>query len=291
MAGWTTDPSLANTSDVISDTSVSQGINIITGDVNTYGSWSEVNASIPYDVTHLLVQPNSSGNASATVAYSIAAAPAGSEPLGVIIQDLVFQSWAGPISESILLPVGPLKAGSRIAVQSASGVAFDASNIALAGFDCGRAGPDTGGSPAVWDTYGWTGTGAIQGVTVDPGDTANTKGAYATVASSVTYDLRGFFLGFDFQGNLPGTLFDNHPLLVDLSLGAAGGEQVLIPNLLAAHLFGSDGTIQMAGVSPSFTPTFLMPIKAGTRVAVRAQAYSSALPDRLFGVSLYGLRA
>jgi hypothetical protein len=290
--GWAIDQSLANPAGVGIQSASTAGVDLFTGDTNSYGAWTEVISETPSDITHLLVQPNLIPNNSGQVAYSIAAAPSGSEPSGLIIQNLVFTAYGGPVTGAILLPVGPIAAGSRLAAQSASGTAFDNSNLALTGFDCGSFGQITGGAPSIWDTYGWDGSaGTLAGITVDPGATANTKGAYVTIAASIVNDLRGFFLGFDYLGNMPPAGFDINTLLVDVALGAAGGEVIILPDLFVGHLFGSDGSIEMVSVTPVLSDIFLMPIKAGTRIAVRAQSSSATSPDNLIGVSLYGLRA
>lgn len=285
--GWPSHDHLANPL-FIGDASISDGYNLPTGaTADTYGSWVTLNSSTPNDITHLLLTPSNKAASGNSLSFDIAAAPAGNESQGIIIQQIILAQTYGPMNSKILLPVGPIPAGSRIAARCASTAASDTANLSAVAFDCGFG----GGAPAIWDTYGWSGSGAIQGFQVDPGATADTKGAYTQITASVTNDLRGFFLAFDILNNPPTTQYDVMSMLVDVALGPSGSEVPIVTSMQIGKRNQNFYGNAYCWIDPTLTPVIPMPIAAGTRIAIRAQSTETTTPDRLFGVSLYGLRA
>jgi hypothetical protein len=138
----------------------------------------------------------------------------------------------------------------------------------------------------LWDTYGWSGSGAVQGFSVDPGTTINTKGAYTVLSASTSNDYQGFFLTWDVLNRNSSTgSYQNY--LIDLSLGVAASEKPILPNILLGKNSFTGGVLW----GPKTTHYMPIPIAAASRLTCRAQCFNATALDRLFGVSFYGLRA
>jgi hypothetical protein len=133
------------------------------------------------------------------------------------------------------------------------------------------------------DTYGVSVTTNI-GTAVDPGGTINTKpGTFTTIIASLTNDISGFFLNFDDQATT-GTPGTGASWLIDVAVGASGSEQIILPNLYQIGFLG--GTNYFIPYN-HYIP---IQIRAATRVSVRAQCTTATTPDRVFGVTIYGVR-
>lgn len=91
--------------------------------------------------------------------------------------------------------------------------------------------------------------------------TANVKGSWVEFTPSAPFDAAGFYLSFG-----PGSI-NVADFLVDVGVGAAGSEQVILSNLL-----GSQCNFIVGG--ELFIP---LPIKAGERIAVRIQSSDASL--------------
>lgn len=263
------------------DTTASGGVNVTSGTTNTKGTWTTVIASTAADLTHLLITLSSQPGNGVPVVFDVAAAPAASEASGLICQNIIYEATFG-IAYTFMIPCGMVVAGSRIAFRFASSIASDVTEVAMVGFDAGWL---SEGSAAPIDTYGWS-SGAIQGLAIDPGATVNTKGAYTQVTASSTNDYCGFFLVFD-NRNRVGGANTSGACLVDVALGGSGSEVVLLPNLLLVRNIISG---QVAQTSPAITPIFHVPIRSGSRIAIRAQSATNTATDRIFGVSFHGVR-
>lgn len=88
--------------------------------------------------------------------------------------------------------------------------------------------------------------------------TPNVKGSYLQLVASCPFDAAGFFLHFAGSNNT--NTFD---ALVDLAVGAAASEQVILENFL----------ISVSGFFGAKTHVFIpLRIKAGERIAARMQA-------------------
>ncbi|MGH3987826.1 MAG: hypothetical protein ACRDTZ_10960 [Pseudonocardiaceae bacterium] len=84
--------------------------------------------------------------------------------------------------------------------------------------------------------------------------------------------------------NAGATTASNATWLVDIGVGGAGSEQVLVPNFrLAATTFET--------FVPSVMPTVPVSIPQSSRLAVRAQCSitTNSIGGRLFDVVLYGI--
>jgi hypothetical protein len=99
---------------------------------------------------------------------------------------------------------------------------------------------------------------ASTGVTTTASGSANTKGAWAQLISATAYDSQWLMIGV---GELSGSLAS---YLLDIGIGGAGSEVVLIPDL-AVYVYIATVTVVRYVCVPVAIP-------AGTRVAARIQA-------------------
>lgn len=127
-------------------------------------------------------------------------------------------------------------------------------------------------------TYG-ANTADSGGVQVDPGAGADTKGAYSELASALTFDINWIVLGIGGQNNQART---SAKILVDVAVGAAASEQIIIPDLFIVAQTAGDSILPGCICLPCSIP-------AGSRVAVRAQSSITDATDRLFDMTLYGV--
>lgn len=102
------------------------------------------------------------------------------------------------------------------------------------------------------------------GTLVTASSTIHTKGTYAQLISSTTYDWHGFWLDASSTAS-SGAATD---VLLDIAIGAASSEQIILPDLMV----GWAQAVQSGGRG-WFIPLF---IPRGTRISARAQALISS---------------
>ena len=286
--GFWFDSGVANAQDIGSVTATSLGTSVASGSTaNTKGAYTQLVASTTYDATWLILTSNGGGAGITTnliMAVDVAIGASGSEQ--VILSNLVFlTSTDGPSINRVAIPCH-IPAGSRIAIRSAvplTGSITTYFNITL--LDGSFTEPE---ALFVCDTYGFQSTGT-KGTTLDPGTTANTKGAYAQLVASTSADIRGFFLTFDNQGYTATGSNTQGDMLIDLAIGASGSEQIIIPNMQVFNK--TDHTLGPMIIVPNMTEFMPIQIPNGTRIAARCQSTQTTASIRLVGITLYGIRA
>lgn len=95
---------------------------------------------------------------------------------------------------------------------------------------------------------------------IDPGTTANTKGAYAQLVASAAHDAKWAVLSLAHDAPVD----FGYAWRVDIAVGAASSEVVVVPDLT----FHSSSAGGLGCVRASFP----LSVKAGERVAIRAQS-------------------
>ena len=241
------------------DAASSSGVDVISsGTINTKGSWTELTASTGFDYNSLIMMAKNSNGAE--VLLDIAVGAASSEE--VIVENIPL-NWDGSteaLCHPVKLPI-TIPAGTRISARVQSDISTTTIEVKCTGVSnvlsqsVGR---------GIATTYG-ADTATSQGTQVDPGATANTKGAYTELAASTTYDIKKLIvcIGTDRTSSISTTW------LMDVSVGAAASEEVIVPDTL---LLG-DGSHD--GVTPGFLE-FDVSIPAGTRIALRGQCSSNS---------------
>lgn len=273
---WSIDRAGPRVAEYGMDTAVS-GVNNTLGATcatsNTKGAWVEIVASAPFDVGALLMTINF-GGAVYDYLLDIGIGAAGSEQ--VLFPDLLLSGRVVPTGglpqKTLTLPLR-IPAGSRIAIRQQSST-NTSSNVMIAVHLL----PASwfGESARVVTAYGVN--AADSGATsVDPGATANTKGAWSQISAATVRDHRGLLMAV---GNQVNTVQTAAFFMYDIGVGAAGSEQVLVPNL--HHYFAANETI-----APAYN---YLPVRVpvGSRLAVRAQCSITDAVDRLSDVALYG---
>lgn len=257
MADWKVPPNYFLVEDAGFNTATSSPkTSITTGNV-----WQEAVASTAETIHLIELQITTiTGSYSTTRTVDLARGGAGNEE--VIIGGLVYygKSSANGVPDVFRLPVS-IPAGTRLSVRcSSSGDANYAMRLYSAGY---AATPPNGDYSTI-----------SSAVAVDPGGTANTKGAWVELVASTSETYKGLYLKSGFNnGN---TNSDN---LVDIAVGGAGSEEVIAQNLY------------VEGFSSENVPSALtvdVTIPEGSRVSMRAQCSIIDASDRIQTVTTYG---
>lgn len=186
----------------------------------------------------------------------------------VIVPNLQYQTFNDFAAEARFYRVPyPLAAGQRVAMRS------QASTAAVPTVRCGimaQAGNplDAVGTQRAM-TYG-ANLATSQGTLIDPGGTINVKGAWTQLVAATLYPIRRLALAIVPPSNVVFASWS-----VDIGVGAAGAEVVLVPDIP----FGA------ADIGKSIGPQvadYQVNVPAGTRLAVRAQCESNNATGRLF---------
>lgn len=124
------------------------------------------------------------------------------------------------------------------------------------------------GAPTAFWPSAMQGTQAplvVSQATITAGGSAHTKGSYTQLTAGLAFPADGFYLAL-----LPGTA---RTFLLDIAIGGAGSEVVILPNLgFSGH------TTANSLVFDTFIP---LRIPAGTRVAARCQATAAGATCQL----------
>jgi hypothetical protein len=242
------------------------------GAANTKGAYTQVVASTPFASSRVYLTPEYHSAAWRFVLVDVATGAAGAET--VIVANIAGASDMDAIASGFTAIDVDIPAGSRVAVraQSATGGTIPALGLVLEDRALG--------SLANPVTYGTDLTNS-RGFTVDPGGTANTKGAYAVLAASTSARMDAVLLCV--TAIVQGVSLTAARWLLDVATGAAGAETVLVPNLVFVSNANNDV------VRPELV-RFPVAIPAGTRVTVRAQCTDTGAFSRLLAVTLIGMQ-
>lgn len=246
---------------------------VTAGTANAKGSYTQLIASTTYDAHSLIlfVSETASTNIESFL-IDIATGAGGAET--VIIPNYQYNQrglYGEEVGSIIRIPM-PIPAGTRIAACCQCATASAVVRVAvylISGFNDEAIGK-------LFD-YG-TDTANSTGTAVDAGATANTKGAWTQITSSSS-QLKGLILTI---GPIAGGAQDAG-FLLDIGVGAAASEQIIIPDL---HAYAeTDGAILSNGVFP----IFWIPIPANTRIAARCQCTTNIATYRILKVAIYGV--
>lgn len=275
MSDWGWVEGVQRGADAGADTASSLGTTITApGSNNTKGSYSQLIATAPFDVGGMLVSGYFS-HASGTVhgLADIAIGAAASEQ--VLLPNLLFHrtSSSGKPTPPVLFPCS-IPAGSRIAARyQASSGSGSILQLAATLLPAGGAYPIRSGVCTVHGAV----TATSKGTQVDPGGSANTKGAYAQLVASTVRHSRWAVLTVSEDAAAAGLA----SWMLDLAIGAAASEQIVVPNILFTGYQDNQAAL---GVHRVFIP---LALPAGSRVAVRAQSTNTASTFRELSVTLH----
>lgn len=249
--------------------SASQGTALTApGANNTKGAWLQLTASLAQSAGRIMIGAESSGLADTLVDIGVGAAS--SEQ--VILENLVF-SGRNELFNGYTFDY-PIPAGSRVAARfQTTNTSISLYLIVLVG-----TGHFLSGAPHRKVTVYGANTADSGGTSVDPGGTAHTKGSYSEITASTTRRIRKLHIGVGNQGN---NVRSYAEYLLDIAIGAASSEQVIIPDI---PLIGAQNEVIASNVGTSF----MVDIPAGTRIAARAQCSITDATDRLVDLTIHG---
>ncbi len=225
---------------------------------NTKGAWIQIVAATPFDAHELIVNPLPTYvGTTATSLMDIAVGAAGSEQ--IIIPNLLCpqDQWCGYAPGLVKIPVA-IPAGSRISARAQGGQGISP-GVVLSLVNCGGNRPKTGKAIDIGTVLASSSATALALATA-------AKSSWVQLAAATTQDLDGFFLNL---GNNGTSVTASQWAHIDIGVGAAGSEQVVLP----------DYTVGVDANSEIFLPIYSMfiPVKipAGQRIAVRGQGQST----------------
>lgn len=241
------------------------------GSANTKGAWLELDASIDHNVRWLLIQPFKIFNAGDKRAlFDIGTGGAGVEAVLVanipLFNDAAF--WESH-SGTILLPVS-IASGTRISARCQCTTASESVTMNASAIE------GVGTATAI-NTYG-ANTSNSRGTQVDPGGTANTKGAYVELSASVSADINYLVVIANHTANLDSMATGRWD--IDIATGGGGSESVVIADISMAS------RINERRSSPNIFTFPGLSIPSGTRLSARAQCTTNDATDRLIDVSV-----
>lgn len=226
----------------------SQGTTITSGSpANTKGSYTQLVAATARDYQGLMVVIGGN-SASSDALTDIAIGAEASEQ--IIAPNLYCDAILMNNMFTYLLPLR-IPGGSRIAARCQNTTASATLQCLIQGLTYGFP-PGLLGN--VVTPYG-VDTSDSGGVSVDPGGSGNTKGAYSEIISATSRNIRGFIVAF---GGRVNTARTSCRWLMDIAIGAEGSEQVILAN------FPITGSTTTDELSPKCTP---LPQPPGPRKA------------------------
>lgn len=256
-------------------TAASKGTTVTAaGSTNTKGSYAQLIAATAFPAQKLVLMFDTPSNSARDFLVDIAIGAGGSET--IIISNLLVSTpndttfMGGSFTFDIRIPAGT-RLSARCQCTSSSSTLRASALLFAHGFG-------NPGTLSIVDTYGVNSSGASAGTTIDPGGTINTKGSYVQLTAAVARPTRWLTI---VTGSLLNTVATTCSWLVDVAVGAAASEVVILPNI--AYFLGSS----VDGIEPQ-TYRFPVNVPSGTRLAVRAQCSINDATDRLFAVSLLG---
>lgn len=255
------------------DTSLSRGSVLTSGGADTKGSWVELTASSD-ELTGFIVTaaPNTNGG-STSFMIDIGVGGAGSEV--VIVENLYLNSSQAAEEQEgeWVIPI-QIAAGERIAARcQSSGVS--GTIAALITSESGNFLIGSTGAESI--SYGEA-LATTTGVDIDAGASANTKGAWSEITSS-SDDLIGFCISV---GNNQNSGMVDANFLLDIAIGGAGNEEVIVPNLFIVTSLRE--SLHYARVFHGIR------IPSGTRIAARIQSNITDAADRVLDIVLNGVK-
>ena len=238
-------------------------------------SFTQLIASTAFHATGILVMLD---DCAATIDYLIDIAVGASSSEVVILSNLLASGGTGSLVYGMhyFFPVN-IPAGTRISARIQASTGSSVIRISGLLFSGGMLAPET---LAIVTPYG-PATADSGAVSIDPGGSANTKPAtFTTIAASTSFHTQ--FLSFAIGNQLNATR-SSQSWLMDIAIGAAGSEVVILPNIALNCSTSPDIVV------PQSINMLPVNIPAGTRLSARAQSDGIDATDRLFDLALYGV--
>lgn len=240
------------------------------GSANTKGSWASLGTpSFQYEFVNVGVM-----QVAASAKMFDLGINDGSGNWHVIAGDLHLPgNKQADLMWSYALPLR-VKSGQELGMRVQASTASHTLICSITGFSKG-----VNGAPGYSRLERISTSGTSRGTNVDAGATANTKGAWAQLNASTSnaYDALYCVLGFGGDTSRTATA----TALLDIGVGAAASEQVLIENYFLRWSTTNDGPELNVGVLP-------IPIGSSKRVVARLACSDTVDGDRDLDINLYG---
>ena len=244
------------------------------GSTNTKGSWASLGTpTFDYNMIAVSVFQTAASDKMFDIGIND-----GSGNWHVIAEDLRFP---GPKYADLgLFYTLPLrvKAGKAVGMRVQASSASHVLNCTITGFSK---------APLNADGYSrmirlQTAVTTSRGTAIDAGATANTKSGWVELNSSVSTDVDALYASIGFNGDTGRTA--NATALMDLGIGSAGNEYVIVPNLFIRWTTTTDGPMQIIGTLP-------VPVKNATRLVARLACSDATAGDRTLDLAVHGFIA
>lgn len=244
------------------------------GTANVKGSYTQLISSTTLASSGIIVHCRGINN-SMDFLVDIAVGAAASEQ--VIIANILVSNPAGGSAQAffffpIYIPSG-VRLSARAQSSDAGGQGIDVGAYLVEGGFLAR---DALGIVETWGAD----TSDSGGAQMDPGGTVDTKGAWTQLTASATHGARWLTLGLGCRNaTTPGAT----QYRVDIGVGAAASEQVIVPDVIVR--VGDNGS---AFIGPGFNVPVSIP--AGARVAARCMCNDNNATNRPLDVVAYAAR-
>ncbi len=256
-------------------TASSRGVQVTAGGTaNSKGSWATIGTTT-FEYNSVLVFLTQSGSTTAgDSVWDIAVGSSGNE--SIIAADLRCNDRKGPQSLVAVynLPIR-VKAGQTISARCASTTVSNSYWALIVGLHSSIAQASFSQCIALYTPS------SSRGVTIDPGGINNTKGSWAQLIASVPQEVGAILLGVGANADVTRTTASR--IFVDLGIGAASSEYVILPDLATSFDATTDNPL------PSVIGPLPLQLKSGVRLAARAQSNNATSGDRTIDLAVWGL--
>ena len=232
------------------------------------GAWVELIAATAFDADYCHVD-TVTANAKGAYLLDIGIGAAASEV--VLIPDFIIDCGDGGTNHQRTTYPLSIPAGSRLSGRLQGSVGNKNHLVAMEVY-AQSARPALGRVEAV----GVISSGDTSHTKITPSATAHIKGAWVEMVAASTFDSKEAILFFG-RGNIARS---NMSYFVDIAIGAAASEVVIIENIRVESVSSSPDTIY-----PQYIGHFPFEIPAGTRIAARCQA--AAASQNLIGCAMH----
>lgn len=237
---------------------------------NTKSAWTQIVAGTGIDAHEIEFAPLTDGLGGTSCALmDIGVGAAGAEQ--VVVPNIAYSQdqWSGFSAGRIRLPVA-IPAGSRVAARLQSPSSGYQAELQFSAINNGMEGEQRRGKVIDIGTSLTTSAGTA----LTPSTTG--KSAWVQLTASLPQHLYGIVLMVGNKGVSVTTAVFGH---IDIGVGAAGAEQVVVPD----YPVGVDSNAEL--YLPLYSPLIPFRVPAGQRIAVRARASAAkAMYISLLGV-------
>jgi len=248
-------------------------VNAHPASANMFGSWAELVASTGVQAGAMMVFAMDSSTGT-RYAVHIGIGASGSEK--VLVEKLMFQQpRASQGSDCYFIPI-MVPTGKRLAARCSANAGGSNLDVYVVLIPLSVSPLARFGRTAA---YGYGSGESSLGTSIDPGTTVNTKGAYAELVASTTNPIKFILLMLGLQAN---AIASDAKWRLDLAVGASGLEQIILPDVVFESATANDDMLTKVLALPCC-------IKAGSRLAARAQCTVNDSFDRFFDVAILGV--